>query len=47
MWNTPSLPSLPDPLWLGMVVPVMVQSIDQIALFNHLIVRKNLIIDIT
>ena len=34
MWSTPLLPLLPDPLWLGVVAPDRVQSIDQIGLSN-------------
>ena len=34
MWSTPSLPSLPDPLWPWMVVPDRVLSICQIELFD-------------
>ena len=30
MQNTPSLPSLPDPLWLGVVAPEMILSMGQI-----------------
>ena len=34
MWTTPSLPSLPGPLWPGVVAPDMVLSIGQIELFD-------------
>ena len=30
MWSTPSLPSLPSPLWLGVVAPDRVLSMGQI-----------------
>ena len=30
MWSTPSLPFLPGPLWLGMVAPERVLSMDPI-----------------
>ena len=36
------MPSLHGPLWLGVVVSVMVQSMDQIELFNHLTVCKQI-----
>ena len=32
--STPWLPSLPDPLWPGMVAPERVRAIDQIELFD-------------
>ena len=32
MWNTPSLPSFPGPLWPGLVAPDSVLSMDQIEL---------------
>ena len=32
MWSTPSLPSLPGPLWLGVVTLGKVLSVDQIQL---------------
>ena len=32
MWSTPSLPL---PLWPGVVVPVRVSSMGQIEIFNH------------
>ena len=32
MYNTPSLPSLPGPLWLGVVAPHTVLSMGQIEL---------------
>ena len=35
MWSNPWLPSLPGPLWLGVVVPERVQSIGQIELKCH------------
>ena len=34
MWNTSSLPSLPGPLWLGVIVAVWVLSIGQIEPFH-------------
>ena len=34
MWSTPLLPLLSDPLWYGAVVPVRIQSIGQIEIFN-------------
>ena len=40
MQSTFSLPLLPDPLWLGMVIPERVLSKGQIELFNHLTVCK-------
>ena len=40
MWSTPSLPLLPGPLRSGIVVSVMVQSMGQIELFNHLLDLK-------
>ena len=42
MWITPSLALLPGPLWLRVVVPVRVPSMDQIELFNHLTVWKQM-----
>ena len=32
MWSTPSLPSLSGPLWLGVVAPDRILSMDQIEL---------------
>ena len=32
IWNTALLPSLPDPLWLRVVVPDRILSMDQIEL---------------
>ena len=32
MWSTPSLPSLPGPLWLGVIAPDKVLSMGQIEL---------------
>ena len=40
MQSIPSLPSLPGPLWPGMVAPDEVQSIGKIELFDHLTVCK-------
>ena len=37
MWNTPSLPLLPGPLLLRVVVTVWTPSIGQVELFNHLL----------
>ena len=34
MNSTPSLPSLPGPLWSGQVAPDTVLSIDQIEMFD-------------
>ena len=34
-WSTSPLPLLPDPLWIGEVVPVRVPSIGQIHLFKN------------
>ena len=34
MWNTPSLPFFPGPLWPGVVVPDRVPSMGQIELFD-------------
>ncbi len=34
MLGTPSLPSLPGPLWLGVVAPDGILSMDQIELFD-------------
>ena len=34
MWSIPSLPLLPGPLWLGVVTPDRVLSVDQIELFD-------------
>ena len=34
MRSNSSLPSLPSPLWLGVVAPVRVLSMDQIELFD-------------
>ena len=42
-WSTFSLPSLPDLLWPGVVVPVTVISMGQIELFNHVTVCKQII----
>ena len=39
MWSTPSLPSLPGPLWPGVVAPDMVLSMGQIDL-NCLLMLK-------
>ena len=35
MSSTSSLPLLPGPLWLGVVVPVRILSMSQIELFNN------------
>ena len=42
MWSTPSLPLHSDPLRAGVDVPVRDLSIDQIELFNHLTVCKQM-----
>ena len=34
MLNTPSMPSLPGQLWLGVIAPDKVLSMDQIELFD-------------
>ena len=34
-WSTPTLPLLADPLWPGVVVPIRVQSMGQINLFEN------------
>ena len=39
MWSTPSLPSLPGPLWPGMVPPDMVLSMGQIELNRTLMLN--------
>ena len=39
MWSTPSLPSLPDPLWLGVVAPERVLSMGLFDILNW--VRTN------
>ena len=40
MWSTLLLPLLPGPLRPGVVLIVKVLSMDQIELFNHLLVLK-------
>ena len=40
MWSTPSLPLLPGPLWLKMVIPVRAPSTGQIEIFNCLVYLK-------
>ena len=35
--NTPSLPLLSSPLWLGAVVSIRVPSMSKIEIFNHLL----------
>ena len=42
MWSIPSFPLLPSSLWFGLVVPVRAPSTDQIELFDHLIVCKQM-----
>ena len=42
MQGTPSLPSLPGPLWPGIVAPDRVLSMDQIELFDIQIVYNQL-----
>ena len=39
IWNTPSLPSLPGPLWLGVVVPDRVLSMGQMELNCELLLN--------
>ena len=36
MWSTPSLTLLPNPLRLGVVIPVRVPCVDKIELFYNL-----------
>ena len=40
IWNIPSQPLLQDPLSPGLIVSVMVQSVGQIELCNHLLYLK-------
>ena len=40
MWTTTSLPLLPGPLYLGVVVPVRVPPMDQIEICNHFLNLK-------
>ena len=42
VWSTPSLPLLPWPLWPGVVVLVKVLSMDQIELYDHLTMCKQI-----
>ena len=42
MWSTPSLPSLPGPLWLRVVVSIKVLSLGQIEPLNHLLYRMQI-----
>ena len=41
MVSTPSLPLIPGPLSTGVVVPVRVQSMGQIELFNYFTVQTS------
>ena len=40
IWDTPSMPLFPSQLWTRVVIPVRVQSMDQIELFNYLLDLK-------
>ena len=40
MWNTPSLPLLPDTLWLGVEIHAWVPSVGQIQIRNHFLNLK-------
>ena len=42
MWSSTSLPLLPGPLRLGVVVPVRIQSMGQIKLFKHSTLYKQM-----
>ena len=42
MRSTPLLPSLPGPLWPGVVTPDRILSMGQIELFDHLTVCKQM-----
>ena len=46
MWTTPSLPSLPGPLWLGIVAPDWALSMGQIEL-NCVLVLKGIALNRT
>ena len=42
MWNTPTLPLFPGPLWPGVVAHGWVPSMGQIELFDYLTVYKQM-----